>query len=553
MSSVYYPMNFHGRHCPSPLMFIAIMALAALLFLAPRASFAQGYVVVDLGSLGGDSEGAFLNEQDQVAGRAFLTDNTTFHPFLWDPVHGMQDLGVLPGLPNGWGAQVNSMGQVVGTGDDGTETVLHAFLWDAVNGMRDLNPAGMDNIAASGINDLAQITGAVYLPPYRAFLHSGDGVITSADYLSPLPGGGATSGSRVNNYGQVCCQAFTSGGKWDAAIWDSVHGMQDIGTLPGGTFALPEYINDAGDVVGCGDDALGSNRAFIYSDGVMTDLGTLSGFPYGSAISVDGSGSQVVGVASSLYNDDEPRDGPMRAVLWKDGLMYDLNTLIAPDSGWVLEIAVGINDHGQISGTGYNGSHHHALLLDPIVLQSLTISPTTVVGSKTATGKVTLAAPAIVDAYVNLESQNPAAIVPSTVKILAGHTSVSFPIKTTAVATSTTGQIFAFDGVYQSASLTVRPIGVKSVSLSASSVVGGNSVSGKVTLEAPAAPGNITVSLSSSNPAIANPAVSSMTIPAGSLTGTFTVNSFPVSSNTSVTIKATANGITKGKSLTVTP
>jgi len=47
--------------------------------------------------------------------------------------------------------------------------------------------------------------------------------------------------------------------------------------------------------------------------------------------------------------------------------------------------------------------------------------------------------------------------------------------------------------------------------------------------------------------------VSSITIPAGSQTGTFTVNTSHVSANTSVTIKATANGITKGKTLTVTP
>jgi hypothetical protein len=47
--------------------------------------------------------------------------------------------------------------------------------------------------------------------------------------------------------------------------------------------------------------------------------------------------------------------------------------------------------------------------------------------------------------------------------------------------------------------------------------------------------------------------VSSITIPAGSLTGTFTVTTNHVSSNTSVTIKATANSITKSKALMVNP
>jgi len=553
MSSRYHRINGQPRHRHSFVMGIVMAALAALLYLVPGAAFAQGYTITDLGSLGGDSEGYFLNAQGQVAGRAFLADNTTHHPFLWDPVHGMQDLGTLPGLPDGWGAQVNSVGQVVGACEEATGMVQHAFLWDAVNGMQDLSPSGMNTTDANGINDLGQITGGVYFPPYRAYLHSGGGVITSADYLSPLPGGGATYGWRVNNYGQVCCDAIASDGKDDAAIWDSVHGMQDIGTLPSGTSAWPEYINDGGDMVGFGDTAVGPHHAFLYSNGVMTDLGTLPGFPYSGAFSLDGSGSQVVGAASMVALDFVPRDGPMRAILWRDGLMYDLNTLIAAGSGWVLEVAIGINDHGQISGTGYNGAHHHALLLNPIVLQTITVSPATVVGSKTATGKLTLTAPAVVDAYVNLQSQNPAAAVPATVKIPAGHTSASFPIKTTAVAASTTELIYAFDGVYQSALLTVRPIGVKAVTLSAVSAAGGNNVSGKVTLEAPAGPSSITVSLSSTNAAVAHPAVSSITIPAGSLTGTFTVNTSPVGANTSVTIKATAGGITKGKALTVTP
>ncbi|HLV79824.1 MAG TPA: hypothetical protein VKT32_06055, partial [Chthonomonadaceae bacterium] len=278
------------------------------------------------------------------------------------------------------------------------------------------------------------------------------------------------------------------------------------------------------------------------------------GYPHSMAFGIDPSGSQVVGEASLHgFPTDNPVANPMHGVIWRDGLIYDLNTLIAPGSGWIFEGAFRINAHGQITGSGYNGSRRDALLLDPIVLSGLTISPATVAGSKSATGKVTLTAPAVVDAYVALASQNPVATVPASVKIPAGHTSASFPIKTTAVAAATTGQIMAFDGVYQSALLTVQPIGVKSVLLTPTSIVGGNSVHGTVTLEDPAAPGSIMVSLSSTNSAVANLAVSSITIPAGSQTGTFTVNTSSVSVNTTVTIKATANGISKGKALTVTP
>ena len=43
--------------------------------------------------------------------------------------------------------------------------------------------------------------------------------------------------------------------------------------------------------------------------------------------------------------------------------MLDLNTLIDPASGWVLNQARGINDSGQIAGFGTIGGQTHAFLL----------------------------------------------------------------------------------------------------------------------------------------------------------------------------------------------
>ena len=48
--------------------------------------------------------------------------------------------------------------------------------------------------------------------------------------------------------------------------------------------------------------------------------------------------------------------------------MTDLNTLIDPSSGWMLEEATGINDNGWIVGYGYNSAtgRYDAVLLTPI-------------------------------------------------------------------------------------------------------------------------------------------------------------------------------------------
>jgi len=54
-----------------------------------------------------------------------------------------------------------------------------------------------------------------------------------------------------------------------------------------------------------------------------------------------------------------------RAFIWQNGVVTDLNTLIS-DPGWVLTIATGINDGGQITGTGTFGGARHAFLLTPM-------------------------------------------------------------------------------------------------------------------------------------------------------------------------------------------
>ncbi len=43
--------------------------------------------------------------------------------------------------------------------------------------------------------------------------------------------------------------------------------------------------------------------------------------------------------------------------------MIDLNSLINPSSGWVLNVAQSINDFGQITGTGTIGGQQHAFVL----------------------------------------------------------------------------------------------------------------------------------------------------------------------------------------------
>ena len=87
--------------------------------------------------------------------------------------------------------------------------------------------------------------------------------------------------------------------------------------------------------------------------------------------------------------------------------------------------------------------------------------------------------------------------------------------------------------------------------LSPSSVTGGASSTGTVTLSSPAPSGGTTVSLASNSAAATVPM--SVTIPAGSSSATFTVGTTAVSSATAATISAAAGGNTKTAVLTVNP
>jgi len=189
----------------------------------------------------------------------------------------------------------------------------------------------------------------------------------------------------------------------------------------------------------------------------------------------------------------------------------------------------------------------------------LTVSPDPVTGGcKVAKGKVTLGAVAPAAGLVlNVSEALANASAPATLTIPAGATTRTFNINSTPVAANQSGNIAAAwggtYGVSGTDSLTLRPISVLSVDLAPNPVQGGNPVSGVVTLECAAGPGNITVNLSSSKPAWATPAVSSIVIPAGSSSGNFGVNTFSVSVQSAAAIKATANGRFKTEKLIINP
>jgi hypothetical protein len=92
-----------------------------------------------------------------------------------------------------------------------------------------------------------------------------------------------------------------------------------------------------------------------------------------------------------------------------------------------------------------------------------------------------------------------------------------------------------------------------SVGLDRTTVVGTKPVVATAELECKAAPGPITVNLASSNAAIAYPVAASIVVPQGLQSAPFDIATSKVLSRQTASISATANGIKKAKTLTVTP
>ncbi len=98
---------------------------------------------------------------------------------------------------------------------------------------------------------------------------------------------------------------------------------------------------------------------------------------------------------------------------------------------------------------------------------------------------------------------------------------------------------------------TTTPVSLSAVSVSPTSVVGGTTSQGTVTLTGTAPSGGAVVTLSSANTVVTVPA--SVTVAAGASSAIFNVNTSAVAANTAVTITATYAGVSRTTTLTVTP
>jgi len=113
-----------------------------------------------------------------------------------------------------------------------------------------------------------------------------------------------------------------AGDACDTAAQQVMYDITDLGTL-GGTISVAYGINASGQVAGFSYFANGSGpRAFLWQNGVMTDLGTLPGGSISQGLGINDSGQLVgrsnIGGETSEYH----------PFLWQNGVMTDLGTFL---------------------------------------------------------------------------------------------------------------------------------------------------------------------------------------------------------------------------------
>lgn len=260
--------------------------------------------------------GQSINSSGQVAGNLFpmvgLDPNAEYQgAAVW--TNGT--LTVLPHptlLPTGQTTVVgiNDSGEVVGNSwqsDGKGGDNYHAILWK--NG----NPIVLDGIFATqslafGINNKGSVIGGLSMLGYSGAVLWQDGAMTR---ITGVPGINGTP--LLNNADQVL---------------------------------IPTVIRDS--------DGLPMSHWYLWDAGQATELPALTFFADGL---FDVTGFNTQGTIIANYDD--------HAMIYQDGVLSDLNSLLPADSGWDLTAAYGLNDAGQIVGTGLYNGQQAAFLLTP--------------------------------------------------------------------------------------------------------------------------------------------------------------------------------------------
>ena len=345
-----------------------------------------------------------VNDLGQVAGRVSNWDETSQvvvdrQAFVWDPAAGLTLLPGLGGENGAWG--LNNEGQASGWSYLSSDPTAfqHAVRWETgavpttatdLGTLVNANQVGGNNSTAYDLNDDGTVAGYSDLPnlagdftPFHAIIFTDGGGLQDLgtfDTLYPYYQNGYSIAYAANAAGQVVGLAHNSDWVFRPFIYDAPGGLRQLAIDP--AYPTSEWyavaINDSGRIGGHVIAATDQSLPYYWTDETAAPIALAmpAAFPYGEIYGINAAGVMV-------------------GVMWDDtGLEHafvfdttngvrDLNDLVNPASGWVLQFARDINGSGQIVGSGVKDGVERGFLLSPY--QPLTIA---VDGTGTAQGTI---------------------------------------------------------------------------------------------------------------------------------------------------------------------
>ncbi len=352
------------------------------------------YTITDLGDFSTDGTGsgtgpskAFsISDSGAVVGAAQDRDkDNTLRPFIWQEVNGKPQFDKLvpvissspqflsDGGTNKLAIQDVTMGNAkvpVIAGDVLVKGVYRAERWDSrvslpYDLIADYNnppsdpcnpsptpPTGVPGCEANGINRNGDVVGDIgepgMVPTQTAWIH----LFGQSTFIALNGGGSSAIALAINDKGVIVgCQTINSGICSRIVLWPSPTATPEV--LFRGT---PRSINKDGIIVGSDSVTL---HAFVYRNSGLADLGTLPGDTVSVANAINDAG-EIGGWSSN--------GSVQRAVMWQNGQIIDLNSVLPSNSGWTLISATGINNRGDIVGTGMHNGVMRAFLLRVVPL-----------------------------------------------------------------------------------------------------------------------------------------------------------------------------------------
>jgi probable HAF family extracellular repeat protein len=541
--------------------------------------------MVNLGTLGGTWSAAYGLESAFVVGASRIAGDARIQAFVYTN-------GTMTAVPVDRGGDsaangVNGVGDIVGYTCTANNVACKAFLF-ASGVTTELGPATGKSVA-NGINSDQQVVGTLAVGSNRvhAFIHL-NGLTNDLGTL----GGTNSEGLDINEFGHVVGTSQNAGGAPRAFLWRDGT-MTDLNSvLPANSGWILESataISDGGQIVGIGR-LNGARRPFLLTpenDQRATIGGAISqsdsNLPRGVEV-----GKTILFVTSAL---GDARSGVT---------IYDaqlVHTLTGPaefvsagnQDGNDCQVTparvtcrlrpidsagLGRETSVRVRATGVGAITHIATLTsgvpDPstannmisennrsVALATYALVPDTIAGGKPTVARVTLTGlPPAGDAVLRVSTNRPDVVsLPATFIVPAFNESAAreFAITPKVVASTTLVDItISYGLVTITRTLTVVPPKLVQLYLTPTTVIGGcRSSSGRILLNGPAPAGGALVPLTNTNAKATVP--SSVTVPAGATSTTFTVPTAAVTTPASGSVTASFGGVTQTLALGVRP